>query len=70
MKNGYIQYRINTKNGVFLFLDTGKEGSNVHEGQMCNHRLKWLREALISAGEAPTYQVLYPAELPVHSRCG
>ena len=22
---------------------------------MCNHRLKWLREALISAGEAPTY---------------
>ena len=54
-ENGYIQYSINTKNGVFLFLDTSKEGSNVHEGQMCSHRLKWLREALISAGEAPTY---------------
>ena len=54
-KNGYVQYSHRTKNGIFLFLDTTKEGSDVHEGQMCNLRLDWLKEALISAADQPTY---------------
>ena len=67
-KNGYVQYSHRTKNGIFLFLDTTKEGSDVHEGQMCNLRLDWLKEALISAADQPTYIFMHhpPFDIGVH----
>ena len=67
-ENGFVQYSRRTANGIFLFLDTAKEGANVHEGQMCHLRLKWLKEALIEAGDEPTYIFMHhpPFDIGVH----
>jgi len=67
-ENGYVQYSLKTEKGVFLFLDTAKEGANNHEGQMCQFRLKWLKEALIGAGDEPTYIFMHhpPFDIGVH----
>ena len=54
-ENGYVQYSFKTEEGVFLFLDTTKEGVDAHEGQLCSRRLKWLKDALIKAGDEPIY---------------
>ena len=54
--------------GVFLFLDTTKEGAGVHEGQLCSQRLKWLKDALINAGDEPIYIFMHhpPFNIGVH----
>ena len=54
-ENGFVQYSHRTASGIFLFLDTKKEGLEAHEGEMCNLRLKWLKEELMSAGNQPVY---------------
>ena len=36
-ESGYVQYSLKTENGIFLFLDTAKEGANVHEGLSLIH---------------------------------
>ena len=40
---------------VFSVFRYQKEGLEAHEGEMCNLRLKWLKEELISAGNQPVY---------------
>ena len=67
-ENGYVQYSLKTKNGVFLFLDTTKEGTDAHEGQLCSQRLKWLKDALINAGDEPIYIFMHhpPFNIGVH----
>ena len=54
-ENGFVQYSHRTASGIFLFLDTKKEGLEAHEGEMCNLRLKWLKEELMGAGNQPVY---------------
>ncbi|WP_209599081.1 phosphodiesterase [Ruegeria sp. HKCCSP351] len=57
--NGFVQHRFETDEGVFLFLDSTKDGRDVHEGQLCPARLDWLRQQLILAQDKPTYVFLH-----------
>lgn len=67
--NGFIQHRHETEEGVFLFLDTTKNGRTVHEGQFCPDRADWLKEQLISAGDKSTYLFMHhpPFEIGIPS---
>lgn len=67
--NGFIQHRHETDEGVFLFLDTTKNGRSVHEGQLCSDRLDWLKAQLITAGDKPTYLFMHhpPFEIGIPS---
>jgi len=56
---GFIQYRHQTEAGVFLFLDTTRDGIDVHEGQLCALRLNWLRAQLEAAGDKPVYVFMH-----------
>ncbi len=58
-QHGFIQHRHETDEKVFLFLDTTKDGANVHEGQLCTNRLEWLKVQLIDAGDKPTYLFIH-----------
>jgi len=57
--NGYVQHRFEKNGRVFLFLDTNKEGCDVHEGQLCADRLDWLKQQLIHAEDKPTFLFLH-----------
>ena len=57
--NEFVQHRFEIEQGVFLFLDTTKEGRDVHEGQLCSYRLDWLKQQLAEAGDKPTYLFLH-----------
>lgn len=46
--NGFINYRVDSDNNVFLFLDTLKE--NHHDGELCNQRRQWLQNQLEQIG--------------------
>jgi len=52
--HGFIQQSHRTPHGVFLFLDTKKEG-RVSQGELCGRRLAWLADELKNAGSAPVY---------------
>lgn len=58
-ENGFIQHRFETSEGVFLFLDTTRDGRDNHDGQLCPARLSWLRTQLEEAGDKPTYLFLH-----------
>ena len=51
--DGYVQQAHATDAGLFLFLDTLKDGCT--EGQLCADRLGWLRARLAEAGTRPVY---------------
>ncbi|AZV77502.1 phosphodiesterase [Parasedimentitalea marina] len=57
--NGFIQHSHKTKDGLFIFLDTTKDGASAHEGQLCPQRLDWLRTQLINAGDTPVYLFMH-----------
>lgn len=57
--NGFVQHSIETDAGKFIFLDTTKDGADMHEGQLCTLRLNWLKEQLISAGDKPCYLFMH-----------
>lgn len=57
--SGFVQHVHTTGDQVFIFLDTVKDGKDVHEGQMCPDRLSWLKEQLISAGDKPCYLFMH-----------
>ncbi len=57
--NGFVQHSHVTDDGIFLFLDTTKDGTGVHEGQLCAARLNWLKEQLIEAGDTPVYMFMH-----------
>lgn len=58
-EHGFVQHRHETDDGIFLFLDTTKDGAEVHEGQLCTPRLNWLQNELIQAGNTPTYLFMH-----------
>ena len=51
---GFVQQRIDSPNGVFLFLDTLK-GGQVSEGQYCKARQDWLAAQLASTESKAVY---------------
>ena len=58
-QNNFVQMSFETSEGVFLFLDTKKQGENVHDGELCKKRLTWLKMQLINAGTKKTYLFMH-----------
>ena len=58
-QNNFVQTSFETNEGVFLFLDTKKQGENVHDGELCEKRLAWLKMQLINAGTKQTYLFMH-----------
>tara|TARA_X000000368_G_scaffold285690_1_gene226847 strand:- start:2172 stop:2957 length:786 start_codon:yes stop_codon:yes gene_type:complete len=58
-ENNFVQYSFETNDGIFLFLDTKKQGKNVHDGELCEKRLAWLKKQLINAGNKATYLFMH-----------
>jgi len=52
-ENGFVQWRLKSNAGNFLFLDTVDQGS--HEGLYCELRRRWLVERLAEAGDNAVY---------------
>lgn len=52
--NGFVQYAHETDAGLFLFLDTKKQGP-VSEGRYCAARRQWLSAQLAEADQRPVY---------------
>ena len=52
---GFVQHHLDNEIGVFLFLDTTRDGADAHDGQLCQARLDWLRARLEQAGDRPVY---------------
>lgn len=49
----FVQYSVQTSDGLILCLDTQKLGSDA--GQLCDQRLEWLQDALASAMDSPVF---------------
>ena len=58
-QNNFVQTSIETREAIFLFLDTKKQGENVHDGELCEKRLAWLKRQLIDAGAKQTYLFMH-----------
>ena len=58
-ENKFVQSSFETDEGVFIFLDTKKHGKNVHDGELCENRLDWLKKQLINSGNKPTYLFMH-----------
>ena len=48
-ENKFVQSSFETDERVFIFLDTKKQGKNVHDGELCENRLDWLKKQLINS---------------------
>ena len=60
-KGGFIQHSHQTEWGVVLLIDTKRNGVGVHDGQLCQARLEWLRARLEDAKDRPVYVFMpYP----------
>lgn len=51
--DGFVQYAIDTQDGLLICLDTHKIG--VHSGQFCAERQDWLAQTLTECGDKPAY---------------
>lgn len=51
--DGFVQYEIETADGLILCLDTHRTGSDA--GEFCADRRDWLRARLQDAGDRPAY---------------
>ena len=47
-ENKFVQSSLETDERVFIFLDTKKQGKNVHDGELCENRLDWLKKQLMN----------------------
>ncbi len=59
----FIQYSIQTPNGLIVCLDTQKKGSDA--GEFCTKRSSWLREVLDNAGDIPVYLFMHHPPMPL-----
>ncbi|MGR5502580.1 phosphodiesterase [Vibrio sp. DNB22_10_4] len=58
-ENGFAQKVIQTERGVFILLDTVKEGT--HAGTYCEQRFQWLKQQIDSANGQPVYLFMHHA---------
>lgn len=49
----FIQFTLSTPDGLFVCLDTQKNGSDA--GELCAERLAWLQNVLENAGDTPVF---------------
>lgn len=62
---GFIQYEIETEAGIFLCLDTKREGSSI--GELSPERLDWLSQKLAQHAEHPVYIFMHHPPAKLHS---
>ena len=55
--NGFVQFKIDTTEGVLVFLDTLDEGKS--SGIYCEPRCRWLADRLTEAGDQPVYLFMH-----------
>ena len=55
--NGFVQFRVDTDDGVLLFLDTLDEGRSA--GAYCVERRRWLDAQFAAAARAPVYLFMH-----------
>jgi Icc protein len=55
--NGFVQYSMETPEGLFLFLDTLDEGKS--SGLYCPRRCQWLSQQLLNAHDQPVYLFMH-----------
>ena len=60
---GFIQYKVETSQGLIVCLDTQKDGADA--GEFCEKRGNWLRETLKEAGTTPVYLFLHHPPMPL-----
>ncbi|MFT5507320.1 MAG: Icc protein [Hyphomicrobiaceae bacterium] len=56
--DGFVQQVHKTDQGIFIFLDTKKEG-RTSAGELCEKRQQWLTEQLAEAGDAPVFLFMH-----------
>ena len=50
MRIKFVQFSFETNDEKFVFLDTKKQGKNMHDDELCDKRLAWLKMQLINSG--------------------
>lgn len=59
----FVQYKVRTRDGVMVCLDTKKEGSDA--GELCQARLDWLQETLEQAEGLPVFLFMHHPPMPL-----
>ena len=55
--NGFVQFQIDSDEGLLVFLDTLDEGKS--SGIYCESRCRWLADRLTEAGDQPVYLFMH-----------
>lgn len=63
-ENGFIQYEVITRAGVFLLLDTVQAGSST--GEYCAQRQAWLADRLQYHADTPVYLFMHHPPFDLH----
>ncbi|MGI9316133.1 MAG: phosphodiesterase, partial [bacterium] len=66
-ENGFTQYVWQSPEGVFVFLDTLKQGT--HSGEYCETRREWLKETLARFQNKPVYLFMHHPPFDLHLPC-
>jgi 3',5'-cyclic AMP phosphodiesterase CpdA len=66
-KDGFTQYIWESQEGVFLFLDTLKQGT--HSGDYCEIRRGWLKKMLAHYRNEPVYLFMHHPPFNLHLPC-
>lgn len=61
--DGFVQFKVDTPDGVIVCLDTQKAHSDA--GEFCQQRKAWLRAVLTDAGDRPVYLFMHHPPLPL-----
>ena len=62
--DGFVQQSHMTDQGLFVFLDTKKDGKT-SAGELCEIRRRWLAKQLADAGDAPVFLFMHHPPLDV-----
>ena len=63
-ESGFIQGAVETKQGLFVFLDTVLQGKS--EGEYCAKRCRWLQQVLSESASQPVYLFMHHPPFDVH----
>ena len=66
-ENGFVQYEVNTPEGIFLILDTLEKGTD--SGIFCEKRLKWLKKKLEEHENQTIYLFMHHPPFDLHFPC-
>ena len=63
-QSGFIQGTVETKQGLFVFLDTVQQGKSA--GEYCTRRCGWLQRVLTESASQPIYLFMHHPPFDVH----